>query len=278
MIMGLLVTLPYRRLFWSLLCCFTVASAMEPSRMRGLMQESSWSQPGSRSSYLGRREGQWGRLADASPLKPRRRGAWNFSTDTRRPELTANAEAIHLIGASHDDIYEYILARAMRNFYRTYEEKKIPLGLLHLPHKTYPFGLVLDGHPGSPSSVLRAGHGTRLNGDEWTELYAELITTLSKKYHEEIKASLPTDLYKQEQTKLADWLHKQIFDPDHGRPLLGTSRNSFTMEPIRDVQVGDDQVQLINYFSQALVNQHNPILEPTVTKLLESYKLQRSLE
>ncbi|KAA1111310.1 hypothetical protein PGTUg99_005320 [Puccinia graminis f. sp. tritici] len=44
------------------------------------------------------------------------------------------------------------------------------------------------------------------------------------------------------------------------------------MEPIRDVQVGDDQVQLINYFSQALVNQHNPILEPTVTKLLESYK------
>jgi hypothetical protein len=138
--------------------------------------------------------------------------------------------------------------------------------------------LVLDGYPGSPSSVLRAGHGSRLNEDEWKALYTELITALSNKYHEEIKASLSTDLYKQEQTKLAEWLHKQIFDPDHGRPLLGTSRNSFTPEPIRDVQLGDDQVQLIHYFSHTFVNQPHPILEPTVTKLLESYKSQKSLE
>jgi hypothetical protein len=141
-------------------------------------------------------------------------------------------------------------------------------------HKTLPFALAIyaDGRAGRQSRVLRADTNHKLHNEDWKSLYSQLTTSLSMKYHEDLK-SLSTTAYKVEQTKLINWLDKEIFAPDNGLPITGLSRNSFGTESIDEIVLGANQRNLIDYFAWGMRKRYNPEhTESAVKKLLESYK------
>jgi hypothetical protein len=167
----------------------------------------------------------------------------------------------------------------LEDFSNAYEKKQNPFNAEYKSHKTLPFGRVLypDLNRGRPSTVLLPGTNQLkgLGESKWKTLYMHLINALSKKYHEELNSvSLVT--YRKEQIKLLHWLDYEIFWPQHGLPILGLSRNSYGSESIENSVLGENQVELINYFARGTLNRHNPILEPTVTNLLKSYTDSRN--
>ncbi|EFP75709.2 uncharacterized protein PGTG_01040 [Puccinia graminis f. sp. tritici CRL 75-36-700-3] len=191
-------------------------------------------------------------------------------------EFSPADEDIFLKDATQDYIRRYVVAKANRKFARVFDIKE-PLVIdtdQKIPHKTLPFALAIyaDGKDGRPSRVLRADTNSKLNKEEWKLLYSPLATALSSKYHEDLKSLSTTD-YKVEQTKLINWLDKEIFTPDNGLPITGLSRNSFGTESIDEVVLGANQLRLIEYFAWGMRNRNNPEhTESAATKLLESYK------
>ncbi|EFP75720.2 uncharacterized protein PGTG_01051 [Puccinia graminis f. sp. tritici CRL 75-36-700-3] len=182
---------------------------------------------------------------------------------------------------SLEDIRKGVVENSLEEFTNAYQKKQNAFNAEYESHNTLPFGRVLypDLRRGRPSTVLLPGTNPLkgLGESEWTTLYTHLIDGLSKRYHEELK-SLSLVKYKKEQTKLLHWLDFEIFWPQHGLPILGTSRNSYGLESIENSVLGDNQVELINYFACGTLNRHNPILEPTVTNLLKSYRDSRNHE
>ncbi|KAA1067159.1 hypothetical protein PGT21_012884 [Puccinia graminis f. sp. tritici] len=198
------------------------------------------------------------------------------STNPEMREFSPADENIFLKDATQDYIRRYVVAKANRKFARVFDMKE-PLIIdreQKISHKTLPFALATyaDGKEGRPSRVLRADTNSKLNKEEWKFLYSPLTTSLSSKHHEDLKSLSTTD-YKVEQTKLINWLDKEIFAPDNGLPVTGLSRNSFGTESIDEVVLGANQLRLIEYFAWGMRNRNNPEhTESAATELLESYK------